>query len=126
MSLQEKYGKALEVGQQVAITDGYVKEEGGKLHVGGTAQYQYDKDLIWNAVKAAGGESPADISVDIKVKDASIYGMYEVVSGDTLSKIAKHVYGNANDYMKIFKANTDQLTDPNLIKVGQKLVIPAA
>ena len=45
-------------------------------------------------------------------------------AGDTLSKIAKEHYGNANDYMKIFKANTDKLTDPDKIKVGQVLVIP--
>ena len=49
---------------------------------------------------------------------------YEVVGGDSLSKIAKHFYGEANAYMKIFEANKDQLSDPNKIKVGQKLRIP--
>jgi len=49
-----------------------------------------------------------------------------VQPGDTLSKIAKQFYGNANAYMKIFDANKDQLSDPNNIKVGQELVIPAA
>jgi nucleoid-associated protein YgaU len=47
-----------------------------------------------------------------------------VAAGDSLSKIAKQFYGNANDYMKIFEANKDKLTDPNTIKVGQQLVIP--
>lgn len=47
-----------------------------------------------------------------------------VVKGDTLSAISKKYYGNANQYMKIFEANRDQLTDPNKIQVGQKLVIP--
>ena len=50
--------------------------------------------------------------------------VYEVVGGDTLSKIAKKFYGDANKYMKIFEANKDQLKDPDKIKVGQKLKIP--
>jgi nucleoid-associated protein YgaU len=49
-----------------------------------------------------------------------------VQPGETLSKIAKQFYGNANAYMKIFDANKDQLSDPNKINVGQELVIPAA
>jgi nucleoid-associated protein YgaU len=47
-----------------------------------------------------------------------------VVRGDTLSGLAKKYYGKAGLYMKIFDANQDQLTDPNLIKVGQRLRIP--
>ena len=50
--------------------------------------------------------------------------IHEVVRGDTLSGLAKRYLGNANLYMKIFEANRDQLKDPNLIKVGQKLRIP--
>jgi nucleoid-associated protein YgaU len=49
-----------------------------------------------------------------------------VVAGDTLSKISKQMYGRANDYMKIFDANRDQLTNPDAIKPGQILKIPAA
>ena len=50
--------------------------------------------------------------------------MYTVKSGDTLSKIAKEFYGNANDYNKIFEANKDQLSSPDRINVGQELKIP--
>lgn len=49
---------------------------------------------------------------------------YEVKSGDSLSKIAKELYGNPGEYMKIFNANKDILKDPNLIHPGQKLRIP--
>ncbi len=49
---------------------------------------------------------------------------YTVVSGDTLSKIAKQFYGNANDWPKIFDANRDQLSNPDRINVGQVLKIP--
>jgi nucleoid-associated protein YgaU len=46
-------------------------------------------------------------------------------SGDTLSKIAKEAYGDANAYMKIFEANKPMLSNPDKIYPGQKLRIPA-
>jgi uncharacterized protein YidB (DUF937 family) len=49
---------------------------------------------------------------------------YTVVSGDTLSKIAKQHYGNANDWPKIFDANKDKLSNPDKINIGQVLRIP--
>jgi nucleoid-associated protein YgaU len=51
---------------------------------------------------------------------------YVVKGGDTLSKIAEKMYGDANQYEKIYKANKELIgDDPNLIKVGQELTIPA-
>jgi len=50
---------------------------------------------------------------------------HTVTSGDTLSKIAKEAYGDANAYMKIFEANKPMLKDPNKIYPGQMLRIPA-
>jgi nucleoid-associated protein YgaU len=50
--------------------------------------------------------------------------IYEVKSGDSLSKIAKHEYGDANAWPTIFEANKDILKDPNKIFPGQKLRIP--
>ena len=53
------------------------------------------------------------------------YAQYYVVKqGDTLSKIAKEYYGDAQLYPQIFEANRDILKDPNKIQVGQKLRIP--
>lgn len=50
---------------------------------------------------------------------------YTVVKGDTLSKVAKEHYGNANAYMKIFEANRPMLGHPDKIYPGQLLRIPA-
>ena len=50
---------------------------------------------------------------------------YVIASGDTLSKIAKRVYGNANDYTRIFEANREVIKDPDKIYVGQKIRIPS-
>ena len=57
--------------------------------------------------------------------EAKAYEVYVVKSGDSLSKIAKQHYGNANEWKRIFEANTDVLKDPNKIFPGQKLKIPA-
>jgi nucleoid-associated protein YgaU len=51
---------------------------------------------------------------------------YTVVKGDTLSKIAKQSYGDANKYPQIFEANKPMLTDPDKIYPGQVLRIPTA
>ena len=51
--------------------------------------------------------------------------LYEVVSGDSLSKIAKREYGDANEWKRIYEANRDLLKDPDKIYPGQKLKIPA-
>lgn len=50
---------------------------------------------------------------------------YTVKSGDTLSGIAKEVYGEANKYQQIFEANQPMLKDPDKIYPGQVLRIPA-
>jgi nucleoid-associated protein YgaU len=50
---------------------------------------------------------------------------YTVAKGDSLSKIAKKVYGNANRWREIFDANRDQLDNPDLIQPGQVLKLPA-
>lgn len=48
---------------------------------------------------------------------------HTVLAGETLGKLARKYYGDASLYMTIFDANKDQLKDPNLIRVGQKLRI---
>jgi nucleoid-associated protein YgaU len=49
---------------------------------------------------------------------------YTVQSGDSLSKIAKHVYGDANKWHAIFDANRDKIRNPDLIQPGQVLTLP--
>jgi uncharacterized protein YidB (DUF937 family) len=52
--------------------------------------------------------------------------IYVVVAGDSLSKIAKRIYGDAKHWNRIFEANRDQIKNPDLIRPGQKLRIPKA
>lgn len=51
---------------------------------------------------------------------------YTVVKGDSLSKIAKHLYGDAQQWRKIYEANRDQIKNPDLIYPGQTFTIPDA
>jgi len=50
--------------------------------------------------------------------------IYEVKAGDTLAKIAKQFYGDANRWHEIHEANRDAIPNPDLIQVGQKIRIP--
>jgi len=90
-----------------------------------------DFSNVQGGVKSTAADMPpaakADFSdvqshVSSTVDEATIY---TVAAGDSLSKIARHFYGNANAWKSIFDANRDQLSDPDRIKPGQMLKIPA-
>lgn len=49
---------------------------------------------------------------------------YTIVSGDSLSKIAKHFYGDDMKWNIIYEANSTIIKDPNMIHPGQKITIP--
>ena len=51
---------------------------------------------------------------------------YTVKAGDSLSKIAKHFYGDAGKWKKIHAANADKIPNPDLIHPGLQLTIPSA
>lgn len=122
--VKAKYQKVLDLGQELNIQDGDVKEENGQLKVWGTAKTPYEKDLIWDKIKEVGGENPSDIMADIKVADSSVYHRHTVKSGETLGKIAIQYYGKASKYQDIFKANSDILKNPDIIHPDQELIIP--
>jgi nucleoid-associated protein YgaU len=124
-ALKQKYQPVIDLAAKRGVAWKNVHIENEKLLIRGAAPNDAIKNEVWNAIK---GVDPvfADLTADITV-DASLKvpeTIYAVVPGDTLSKIAKHYYGDANKYMKIFEANKDQLKDPNMIQVGQKLRIP--
>ena len=122
--VKAKYQGVLDLGEKLKIQNGDVSEKNGVLQVKGTAATQYDKNLIWDKIKEAGGDNPTDIMADIKVADTSVYARHTVASGETLGKIAKQYYGEPGKYQKIFQANTDILKNPDLIHPGQELIIP--
>lgn len=51
---------------------------------------------------------------------------YTVKKGDSLSRIAKHIYGDASKWKLIYEANKDTIKNPDLIYPDQVLNIPQA
>ena len=123
MSLKDKYADLLKLGEELHLTGSKVAEEAGKLKVWGTAEYQLQKDKFWDKVKTYSGWED-DLVADIKVEKTDAYGYYVVKPGDSLSKIAQQVYGNMNDWRKIYDANRDIIQNPDLIHPGQTLRLP--
>ncbi len=119
-ALKAKYQPVMNAGAEVALSVQNLNLEGEKLFVRGTVPSQHAKDTVWDAIKQV---NPACDDIDADINIAA--GSYTVQSGDTLSKIAKHIYGDANHYHAIFNANTDKLDDPDSIQVGQELTLPA-
>ena len=124
MSRQVKYNPVLALAQELKLQALNVKEEAGKLNLSGTVNTPYEKNKIWDKIKEVGGEGQTEVSADIKVLNTEYFHLHTVESGESLSKISKHYYKDANKYMQIFNANKDQLTNPDMIKVGQKIKIP--
>ena len=122
--VKSKYQSVLDLGQKLNIVNGDVSEENGVLKIKGTAKNQYEKNLLWDQIKAVGGENPSDINADIKVSDTSVFARHTVKSGETLGKIAKQYYGDPSKYQKIFAANSDILKNPDMIHPNQELIIP--
>ena len=124
MNVKEKYQPVLDLGQQLGVRDGDVREEAGILKIKVMTRTQYEKNILWDKIKAIGGEHPSDIKANITVEDPSVYHRHVVQRGESLSKIAKHYYGDPMKYKQIFEANTNILKNPDLIHPDQVLVIP--
>ena len=113
--------------------------QGEKLFMRAEAPSEEAKNKIWDQIKLVDptyNDLIADISVNASASaerahtaGAGVGGgqqsrTYTVKAGDSLSKISQQFYGSANQYMKIFEANRDTLSDPNKIQAGQELKIP--
>jgi nucleoid-associated protein YgaU len=119
--LKQKYQPVLATIQEEGAELQNLNLDGNQLYLKATAVSEASKNRIWDAIKAV-DPTFADLKHDIEVHAGE--QSYTVQPGDNLSKISKHFYGDANKYPTIAKANN--LDDPDKIKVGQKLVIPAA
>jgi LysM repeat protein len=135
--LKTKYQAALETIKQQGVVLSHLHVQDDKLYIEGAAPSEAVKNEVWNQIKAADAsfsDLTCNLTVDSSLPQPSVAvpaeapaaeKTYTVKSGDTLSKIAKEFYGNANEYHKIFNANSDILASPDKIQVGQQLKIPA-
>ncbi len=132
--LKQKYQSVLNTADQQHIQFHNLHVENDKLFIRGTAPSEDAKNKFWDQIKMVNPNGD-DITADISVAQGQAAGAavgggqggqtYTVKSGDTLSKISKQQYGDSNEYMRIFYANRDKLSDPDKIQVGQELTIPS-
>jgi nucleoid-associated protein YgaU len=137
--LKQKYQSVQNAMAQQQVRMQNLNMQGDKLFMRAEAPSENAKNRVWDAIKLVDpsfSDLIADITVTASVATprtqtagASVSGgqstrTYTVQAGDSLSKISKQFYGNANQYMRIFEANRDQLDNPNEIQAGQQLVIP--
>lgn len=133
--LKMKYQSVLNFIQSNSIQLQNLNMEGDKLLIRATAPSADAKNRVWDQIKLVDPNFSSDLIADIQAPAAAAAAAggapsthaartYTVQGGDSLSKISKQFYGDANKYMKIFEANKDKLADPDKIKPGQELVIP--
>lgn len=139
--MKQKYASVLNLINQGGVRLSHMHIQDNKFFLQGAAGSEQIKNRIWDQIKLvnpAADDITCDLTVDPSVAPVAAAAAaaasggassgkgrtYTVAAGDSLSKIAKNFYGNAGQYMKIFEANKDKLSDPDKIKVGQELVIP--
>lgn len=130
--LKQKYASVLAAVRQQGVRLAHLHVQDNKLFMEGAAPSAAIKNALWNQIKAinpAYDDITVNVTVDPSLPQPAPSGgpsqTYTVQAGDSLSRIAKQFYGNADEYMRIFDANKDKLNDPNRIQIGQELVIPA-
>ena len=119
----EKIQESIEA-DNPGITDLVVAYNDGTVDLSGKAD---SAEAVEKAVLLAGNvKGVTDVKIDNMDAPAPAPEVeyYTIVSGDSLSKIAKKFYGNAMDYPKLFEANREVIKDANLIYPGQKIRVP--
>jgi len=134
--LKMKYQSVLNFMQSENVQLQNLNLQDSKLFIRGLAPSEDVKNRVWDQIKLV-DPSFSDLIADIQAPAAAAAAAaaggtsttatartYTVQPGDNLSKISKDFYGNANQYMKIFEANRDQLSDPDKVRAGMELLIP--
>jgi len=135
--LRHKYDPVVRLMHARGVAIRTIEMQGTKLLLRAEAPSADVKNAVWDEIKKV-DPTYADLAADISVSAGAAAGQggpaggvsapagsYTVKKGDTLSKISKQFYGDANAYKKIFDANRDQLKDPDKIQPGQVLRIPS-
>jgi nucleoid-associated protein YgaU len=132
--LKMKYQSVLNFIQSQGVQLQNLNMEGDKLLIRATAPSADLKNRVWDQIKLV-DPSFSDLIADIQAPAAAAAAAggapstpsprtYTVQAGDSLSKISKQFYGDANKYMTIFNANKDKMSDPDKVKIGTELIIP--
>ncbi len=106
------------------VTDLDITVDGDTATIYGQAENQATREKVILVVGNTEGIASVDDRMTTAVQEPEAQ-FHTVVSGDSLSKIAKNYYGNAMKYPVIFEANKPMLSHPDKIYPGQVLRIPS-
>ncbi|HEY0706517.1 MAG TPA: LysM peptidoglycan-binding domain-containing protein [Polyangia bacterium] len=135
--LKLKYQSVLNTISKLGVQLQNLHVQDGKLVVRAHAKTQTDSNKVWEQIKLVDANYASDLAAQITYDTAAPAASapapaaapqvrtYTVQKGDTLSEIAQKEYGAASSYRKIFDANRDVLSDPDKIRPGQVLKLPA-
>ncbi len=122
MALQNKYQSLINAAQSAGTQNLQVREQNNVLYIDGQVPSEAVKKQLWDEYNRIDPDyRGGDLVLNLEVA-AGATQEYEVVSGDSLSKIGQR-YGIS--WKEIYEANRDKIKDPDLIQPGWKLKIPA-
>ncbi|HEY2001001.1 MAG TPA: LysM peptidoglycan-binding domain-containing protein [Acidobacteriaceae bacterium] len=121
--LKQKYQPVIDTIQSFSAEGATIQDvslDGDKLHLKASVPSPVVADRVWDAIKKV---DPTYSDLHHEITTTGTTQSYTIQSGDNLSKVSKHFYGDANKYEKIAQANG--IADANKIRAGQTITIPA-
>lgn len=120
MALQDKYQELINAARTKGVNNLQVREQDNVLYIDGAVQSEDAKRDLWDIYNRIDPDyRSGDLVMNLSSPDGE--EEYEVVSGDSLSKIGRK-YGV--EWRDIYEANRGLIKDPDLIQPGWKLKIP--
>src|SRR5829696_590848 len=121
MALQDKYEQLIKTAQSNGTANLQVREQNNVLYIDGQVNSEEEKQKLWDLYNKIDPDYRAgDLVMNLTVKDGGPVE-YEVVKGDSLSKIGQK-FGIA--WKEIYEANRNLIKNPDLTQPGWKLKIP--
>jgi nucleoid-associated protein YgaU len=118
-----KLFESIVAGSGITVDGFSLDLDGDAITVYGQAQSVSDKEKVVLMLGNVDGIASVDDRMSVAVEEPES-DFHTVVSGDSLSKIAKTFYGDAMKYPMIFEANKPMLEHPDKIYPGQVLRVP--
>jgi nucleoid-associated protein YgaU len=121
--LKQKYQPVIDTIQSFSAQGATLDDvslDGDKLHLKASVPSPVVANRVWDSIKQV---DPSFSDLHHEITTTGSTQSYTIASGDNLSKVSKHFYGDANKYQKIAQANN--IADANKIQAGQTITIPA-